>query len=100
MLTEQYRLARRLYLLLYFAAAVMLFGTYGACGYSESLYPTLALMGGIAIVVELADLRASGWRVSLVYLLLSTTYLALLLGVPMTAFWLSRALFADPSLSD
>ena len=78
----------------------MLSGTYGACGYDESFYPTLAFMGGIAIGLELAHPRANGSRISLVYLLLSTTYLARPLGVPMTAFRLSRYLFVQAGLHD
>jgi hypothetical protein len=58
----------------------------------------MILVGGISLFVEVCYLAMNRWRVSLAYLLLVTTYMALTVGAAMTAFKVSRYLFAESAL--
>jgi len=100
MLMERYyHLYRWNHLLIFCVIAVLGGCLYGSEGYDESIYPTAALGGGITLGVELFYLWWNGWRISVTYLLLATTYVALMSGVAITAFKLARYLFA-PGLND
>lgn len=94
---KNYHLYRWGHLLIFFVIAVACGLLDGSGGIDESTYPIAALGGGISLFVELCYLWFNGWRMSLAYLLLATTYLALTSGAAITAFELSRYLFADPA---
>jgi hypothetical protein len=61
----------------------------------QNAYFPMGLAAGICLFVETCYLAMNRWRVSLAYLLLVTTYLALTGGAAITAYNVSRYLFAD-----
>jgi hypothetical protein len=83
---------------------LILFGTVllGAChdgieGIDGSTYAALAVAGGISLFIELFYVGFNGWRISLTYILLATTYVAVLSGAWIIAFNVSRHLFGEPA---
>ena len=76
------------------AVACGLRAGYGDLDPDFAYFPA-ALVAVICLLVETCYLALNRWRMSLAYLLLATTYLALTGGATITAFKLSRYLFAD-----
>src|ERR687895_292630 len=60
----------------------------------QNAYFPIGLAAGICLFVETCYLAMDRWRVSLAYLLLVTTYLALTAGAAIAAYGASRYLFA------
>jgi hypothetical protein len=90
-----YHLCRWGHWAIFFAMAVACGMLAGPDIHPENAYFPMILSAGIVLFIEMCYLGMNRWRMSLKYLLLVTTYLAVTGGAAMTAFKLSRRLFAD-----
>jgi hypothetical protein len=93
-----YHFWRWLHLALFFVMAVgcgLLAGPESEDPKDASFFAMALAAGVICLLVEACLLAVGRWRVSLAYLLLVTTYLALTGGAAIAAFNLTRNLFAD-----